>query len=165
MEDIPNELVINWDYTGINYIPVSNWTMAIEGLKRIEVAGLGDKRQLTAVFGASLAGDFLPPQIIYAGKTPRCLPSTKFPEDWNITFTENHWAIEKTTEIHIKKILVPYIETCRKKLSLPPDHAALVIFDRFKGQCTSNILSLLENNHIHLHGYCTIKLYRPPPVT
>ena len=99
MEDIPNELVINWDHTGINYIPVSNWTVGMEGLKQFEVAGLGDKRQLTAVFGASLARYFLPPQIIYAGKTPRCLPSTKFPEDWSITtFTENHWANEKTTK-------------------------------------------------------------------
>ena len=94
MEDIPNELVINWDHTGINYVPVSNWTMATEGSKRIEVGGLGDKRQLTAVFAASLAGDFLPAQIIYAGKTSRCLPTTKFPEDWDITFTQNHWANE-----------------------------------------------------------------------
>ena len=54
------------------------------------------------------------------------------------------------TEAHIKKILVPYIETCRKRLSLPADHAALVIFDRFKGQCTSNILSLLESHCINL---------------
>lgn len=61
MEDIPNELVINWDHTGIHYVPVSNWTMATECLKRIEVKGLGDKRQLTAVFAASLAGHFLPP--------------------------------------------------------------------------------------------------------
>ena len=150
MEDIPNELVINWDHTGINYVPVSNWTMATEGSKRIEVAGLGDKRQLTAVFAASLAGDFLPPQIIYAGKTPRCLPTTKFPEDWDITFTQNHWANEKTTKAHIRKVLVPYTETCRKKLSLPTDHPALVIFDRFKGQCSSNILSLLDSHHINL---------------
>lgn len=74
--------------------------MATEGLKRVEVAGLGDERQLTAVLAASLAGDFLPPQVIYSGKTQRCLPTTKFPEDWNITYTENHWA---TTELHIKK--------------------------------------------------------------
>uniref|UniRef100_A0A1X7SY85 DDE-1 domain-containing protein n=1 Tax=Amphimedon queenslandica TaxID=400682 RepID=A0A1X7SY85_AMPQE len=150
IEDIPKELVINWDHTGIQYIPVSNWTMAKEGFKRIEVAGLGDKRQLTTVFAASMSGDFLPPQIIYAGKTPRCFPSTKFPNDWNITYTENHWANEKTTVLHIKKILVPYIEACRKKLSLPDNQAALVIFDKFKGQCTSNILSLLQSNHIHL---------------
>ena len=35
-------------------------------------------------------------------------------------------------------------------MSLPDDYTALVIFDKFKGQSTSNILSLLETNHIHL---------------
>ena len=39
--------------------------------------------------------------------------------------------------------MFPYIEKCRKKLSLPTDHPAVVIFDRFKGQCSSNTLSLL----------------------
>ena len=33
MEDLLNELVINWDHAVINYVPVSNWTMAEEGLK------------------------------------------------------------------------------------------------------------------------------------
>ena len=161
MEDIPNELVTNRDHTGIHYVPISNWTMAPEGSKRIEVAGLDDKRQITVVFGASLSGDFLPPQVIYAEKNPRCLPPVKFPEDWNITYTENHWANEKTTETHITKILVPYIEACRKKLSLPADQAALVIFDRFKGQCTSNVTSLLEHHGIRfviVLSHCTGRL-------
>ena len=30
-EDIPEDLVINWDHTGIYYIPVSNCTMEAEG--------------------------------------------------------------------------------------------------------------------------------------
>ena len=33
MEEIPEDLVINWDQTGINYVPVSSWTMAKEGSK------------------------------------------------------------------------------------------------------------------------------------
>ena len=33
MEEIPSELVINWDQTGIHYVPVSSWTMAKEGSK------------------------------------------------------------------------------------------------------------------------------------
>ena len=28
MEDVPDKLVINWDHTGINYVPTSSWTMA-----------------------------------------------------------------------------------------------------------------------------------------
>ena len=31
MEEVPNDLIINWDHTGINYVPTSNWTMAEEG--------------------------------------------------------------------------------------------------------------------------------------
>ena len=27
MEEIPHDLIINWDQTGINYVPVSQWTM------------------------------------------------------------------------------------------------------------------------------------------
>ena len=26
MEDVPKELIINWDQTGIHYVQVSNWT-------------------------------------------------------------------------------------------------------------------------------------------
>ena len=50
---IPNELVINWDHTGVNYKPVNNCTIATEGSKQITVTWLGDKRQLTAGLVAS----------------------------------------------------------------------------------------------------------------
>ena len=43
MEEIPPELVLNWD----------------------QIGGLDDKRQITAVFAASLIGDFLPVQLVY----------------------------------------------------------------------------------------------------
>ncbi len=60
MDEIPLDLIINWDQTGINYVPVSSWTMATKGAKRIEIFGVDDKRQITAVFTCSMAGDFLP---------------------------------------------------------------------------------------------------------
>lgn len=34
--------------------------------ERVEIAGIGDKRQITAVFADTMAGEFLPPQIIYS---------------------------------------------------------------------------------------------------
>lgn len=60
MEEIPEDLIINWDHTGLNYVPVSKWTMAMEGSKRVEIVGIDDKRQIMAVFGCTLKGDFLP---------------------------------------------------------------------------------------------------------
>ena len=65
IEEIPVSLVINWDQSGINYAPVSQWTMAKEGSKRVEVVGLNDKQQITAVFGGTLCGKFLPIQLVY----------------------------------------------------------------------------------------------------
>ena len=42
-EEIPPDLVINWDQTGINYVPVGSWTMPKKGTQRIELAGKDDK--------------------------------------------------------------------------------------------------------------------------
>ena len=49
LEDIPLDLIIHWDQTGMHYIPVSSWTTAKEGSKRVEICGIDDKRQITAV--------------------------------------------------------------------------------------------------------------------
>ena len=65
MDEIPQSLIINWDQTGVHYVPVSDWTMEKRGSKRIEIAGIDDKRQLTAVFACSMTGDFLSPQLVY----------------------------------------------------------------------------------------------------
>ena len=43
MEEVPDEMILNWDQTVIKYIPVSNLTMATEGSKRIELIGQDDK--------------------------------------------------------------------------------------------------------------------------
>lgn len=162
MEDIPNQLIINWDHTGINYVPVSSWTMEKEGTKRVEIMGINDKRQFTVVFANTMSGDFLPPQVIYSGKTTRCLPnSVTFPKDWHVMFTPNHWANETTTEAYINQILLPYLSKKRLELSLPHDQPALVIFDRFKAQCTQKILTMLNDNNIRIvivPGNCTDRL-------
>jgi hypothetical protein len=50
MYKIPPELVINWDQTRINIVPVSQWTMEVEGAKRVEITGIDDKRQITGKF-------------------------------------------------------------------------------------------------------------------
>ena len=39
IEQVPDELVINWDHKGIKYIPNSYWTMAEECVNRVEIVG------------------------------------------------------------------------------------------------------------------------------
>ena len=132
MDEIPDDLVINWDQTGIHYEPVSSWTMEKEGSKRIEIVVSDYKRQLTAIFAGTLAEDFLPTQLVYKGKATRCLPvGVKFPSGWDITYSDN----EKTMVSYVQNILFPYVAKKRAKLKLAPDYPALVIFDDFNSQC------------------------------
>ena len=116
-EEIPPDLIINWDQAGINYVPVGSWTMEKEGTRREELAGKDCKRQLTAVFGGSMAGHLLPIQLIYQGKTQQCVPIVKFPADWDITFSENHWSNEGTITDYLEKVLIPYIGRKRQERS------------------------------------------------
>ena len=42
MEEVPPELIINWDHTGISIVPGSAWTMEVKGSKRVEIVGISD---------------------------------------------------------------------------------------------------------------------------
>ena len=74
----------------------------------MEIAGIDDKRQITAVLAGTLAGGFLPAQLIYCGTTAACLPKVEFPDDRQITYTHNHWANEDTMMSYIHNVLLPY---------------------------------------------------------
>ena len=65
MDETPKDLIINFDQTGINYVPVISWTMEQKGAKCVELVVKNDKRQIMAIFAASFMGDFLPPQLVY----------------------------------------------------------------------------------------------------
>ena len=148
VEEIPPCLIINWDHTALKHVPVGSWTMAKEGSKKVPIAGVDDKRQITTVFGISLDGFFLPPQLIYQGKSPNCLPLIRFPDDWHITYTPNHWANEQTTIDYIQKIILPYISRKKTEMNLPANQSSLCIFDNFKAQLTAEVLELLKSNHV-----------------
>jgi len=40
MAEISYDLIINWDQTGIKYIPMSEWMMKKVRSKRVEIAGI-----------------------------------------------------------------------------------------------------------------------------
>ena len=96
IEEIPSQLIFNWDQTGLHLVPASNWTMAKKRLRHVEMNGIKDKQQITAVFCGTLCGEFLPIQLIYTGKTDRCDPSYSFLLDWSIMHSDNHWSNEST---------------------------------------------------------------------
>jgi len=131
-------------------VPVPDWTMDKKGTKKVRLAGLDDKHQITAVFAATMAGDFLSPQLIYKGTTCACLPANKFPDPWHITYTHNHWCNEETVKFYLEKVIVPFIQKKKDELKLPNSQRALCINDGFRAQCTSEVVKLLDHHSIDI---------------
>ncbi len=141
MEENPAELILNWDQTGVKIVPSNTWTMDRQGSKRVEVVGSNDKRLITGCLLWLVVGDFLPIQVIYQGKTPRCHPRYQFPPDWNITHSPKHWSNENTMIEYVKEIIVPYVRSTRE--AFQDDTPALIIMDNFKAQITSSVTSFI----------------------
>ena len=73
MEELPQDLILNQDQTAVNYMPVSNWTMAKKGSKKVLIAGIDG---ITLVLATAMTGKLLPLQLV---------------ADWDVTFSPNHW--------------------------------------------------------------------------
>ena len=116
------------------------------GAQRVEIAGVDDKRQITAVFCGTMLDEFLPPQLIYCGKTTRCHPNFTFPSNWDITHAPKHWTSEGTMIQYVTNIIVPFVE--RVRADIGDNKTALVIIDNFKGQTTKSVQNLLEDNDL-----------------
>ena len=147
--NIPDELILNFDQTPLAYICAPNHTLEVQGAKSVPIVGEGKKQQITGTFTVTKSGSFLAMQLIYTGKTLRCLPKgITFPDGFDVTFTSNHWSNEEKAIQHIEKIVLPYLKQTREELNLPPDQKELLIFDVFKGQTTQTYQEYIHNNHM-----------------
>ena len=73
-------------------------------------------------------------QLIYGGKTPRCLPkNVEFPEGFNLTYSENHWSNEQVATEYLEEIIFPYINSPKERLGLPDTQKSMLIYDVFRG--------------------------------
>ena len=165
--NIPSHLVINFDQTGLSLLPTSNYTMAPRGQDQVAIAHKGDKRQITAVLAGSIAGDFLPPQLLYQGiahtlfvifvyivynifthtkgKTENCHPKGRTPPpNWHIHHSESHWSTADTNIKYIINIIIPFLLKIKTKLNLPHNYPSLLIFDVYKAQLDKAFLDTLS---------------------
>ena len=146
---IPDDLIVTIDQTPSKYVEVSSTTMAEKNTKHVAVTHSGDKRAITLTLGISLSGDILPYQMIYGGKTQRCLPDKNiFPENFLLSFNPSHWSNEVETKKLIKEILVPYFDSMKKALKLPDCQKCLLIWDDFKAHSCKSVHELLGTVNI-----------------
>ena len=85
-----HSLIINLDQTPTKYVPVGLTTLAKKNTKAVLIKGSSDKRTIVATFVISFQGDFLPTQLIYGGKTIKCLPRFMFPEKLSLSYEKTH---------------------------------------------------------------------------
>ena len=155
MEEIPGGLVINWDQTVIYYVPESSCMIAKEGSKRVEFAEFDDNSQISALFDGTLSGDVLSPQLIYWGKTCKSLPPLTFPPDWHCHLHRKPLLKWKGYgRLHGDSFSISWEEKQELKLHVDLNYPAVVIFDRFQGQWTENILALLEAKRVSCSCSC-----------
>ena len=103
--DIMKELILNLDQTPLSYVSPGKYTFNPKGAKTVPIKGIDDMREIIGSFTVSMTGKFLPIQLIYEGKAPRCLPRFHFPADFNVTFSDNHLSkMEKSIELFEKVI-------------------------------------------------------------
>ena len=76
MNNIPENLILNWDHTSIHLVPVSEWTMEKHGTKNIIVTGVDDKQQITLVLAATMTGCFCTHRFYMKGKLPDVIPQS-----------------------------------------------------------------------------------------
>ena len=110
------------------------------------IKGVDDKRQITATFSISMTGSFLPIQLIYEGKTRRCLLNYDFPKGFNVTYSPNHWSnTEKSVEL-FQKVMFPYLKNVKLSKKYPKEQMSLIIMDTFKGQDNDIVLKLCKKH-------------------
>ena len=103
------------------------------------IKGLTDKCNITLNFVISLAGEFLPMQIIYVGKTTACHPCVvSFPSGFCVSQNPKHWSNEEETLKLIDKIIHHYFVKKCADMNLAEDQKALVVRVFFQGQMTKS---------------------------
>ena len=154
MNDVPPPVIFNSDQTALQLVPIGEWTMHQVKEKIIPIASSDDKRQITVVLAITMTGEYLPPQLIYQGKTLCCHPKVSFPKEWDVWHSDNCWANEETMKQYVQEIVAPFISQKREALK----HPAVAIFDCFKRHTNPGILALLEGHNIipiHVPANCT----------
>jgi hypothetical protein len=133
--NIPAALRINSDQTQVVLQQGAKVTWNERGAKQVTTHGLEEKRAFTLMVGVSAAGNLLPFQSIWGGKTSASLPSTStdgYRQALGLGFRfevsgipGNYWATEGTMQSYVQNILVPHLHERMASLGLPSNHPSI----------------------------------------
>lgn len=145
--DVPDDLIINIDQTPLPFVLISKYTMDKTNEKFVPISDSADYRQITGTFSVTASGKFLPIQLIYQGKTDRCHPKFRFPKEFQVTHTENHWSNETKAIELVNRILIPYVKQIREELGFRATKQWVLIADVFKAHWTDAVKKIISDNN------------------
>ena len=116
-DGIPESLIMKFDQTPLKYAPVSNSTLTKKGSKHIPITGGAFKESITATFGITYSGKFLPMQLIYKGKTQRSFPRVNFSSSFSLSANSKHFSNTQESLKLLDEIIIPYVEKEREALN------------------------------------------------
>lgn len=108
---------VNMDQTQVVYQMGGGLTFDVIGASQVPVLGLEEKRAFTLVVAVSAAGDLLPFQAIFQGKTTQSVPRSNAPYreeadqlgfHFEYSGTQTYWSNMKTMKAWVTTILIPY---------------------------------------------------------
>ena len=145
---IHNNMILNFDETSFGF------TLPDQGSQSISIANVDDKRQIngTFPFRFNISSRFLPFQLIHGGVIDRCHPIVKFPESFNITYSQNDWSYEGIVIEYFRKIIFPFLAKKRKGLNLLDDTKVPLIVAVFKATDSVNEL-LQKRDCVFVQGF------------
>ena len=117
---ILQSMVLNIDQTPMKYVPCGKTTLTDKNAKSVPIKGVSDKRMITATLTISLDDNFLPIQLIYAGKTKRSIPKVDFPSSFSLSANPTHFSNETESLKLMNEIIIPYFQKERNGLVYRP---------------------------------------------
>ena len=99
---------------------------------------------MTETLTISLFGEFLPIQVIYEGKTKRCLPKYTFPASFDATFSENHWSNTEKSLSFFNKIVFSHFKNVLKAKGYPDEQGVQCSGCREKTLSSNGFLLILN---------------------
>ncbi|KAF7372434.1 DDE superfamily protein [Mycena venus] len=139
--DIPPELIVNMDQTGVMLMVANNKTYNPKGSRQLDIHGRDEKRAYSLLVGSTPKGKLLTFQQVWSGKTKASLPRDNAPgmaaaKKYRFHFafaeskkTTSHFSTLKTMKEWVHYVLVPYIEGQIQLLGLEPDQKAILYSD------------------------------------
>ena len=85
-------------------------------------------------------------QLIYPGKTKRCLPNIQFSRIFQITCMENRWSNQTKAIEYFQTFIFPYLGKIKVQKGYPKEQMSLVIMDTFKGQDNDDMRKFCAKN-------------------